>query len=363
MKPGRSQPVVDRVPAPGDRRCDLDLSSSQVPTAGQRDQSNHTRINPCSNEIAMKAIYLSARAPAPSLRYGDIPQPTVRDDDILVKVHAAAIMPAELDFPSTFQTAAGGPRPFPIVLGHQFSGVVAAMGAQSADLRIGDAVYGINDWHGNGAQAEYCIARADSLARKPRLIDHVQASVLPMPALAAWDGLFAVSQLQRGQHVLIHGTASGVGFIAVQLARWRGARITATASSCNLTLVRLLGADRIIDERMACFDEALKTVDLALDCIGCDNLARSCGDLEASGRLVRISDPCALAGDLRGGGSPMRGRAAGSLLAQIGSLIDAGDIRVFVDAVYPLSRPKRAYARPARDRRIGDSAVRIVDPA
>jgi len=309
----------------------------------------------------MKAVYLSRKSDATSLEYGDLPQPPVRDDEILVKVHAAAIMPAELEFPSTFLTATGGPRPFPVVLGHQFSGVIESIGPKVHSLKVGEPVYGLNDWFGNGAQAELCIARADSVAHKPRLIDHVQASVLPMPALAAWQGLFELSHLQCGQRVLIHGTAAGAGIIAVQLARWRGARVTATASDKNQAFVQLLGAETVIDDRTACFDAAVQNADVVLDCVGSKALERSCRILKAGGRFVTIAGYGADAADHRAWVSRMGHRSALSHLAQIGKLIDAGDIQVFVDSVYPLSHTRQAYARSARSRRVGDVAVRMVD--
>jgi NADPH:quinone reductase-like Zn-dependent oxidoreductase len=309
----------------------------------------------------MKAIYLKTPTGAASLTYGELPQPQVSDDDILIRVHAAAITPQELAWPSTFRTSAGEPRPFPVVLGHQFSGVVESIGAKVATVKAGDPVFGITDWHGNGAQAEYCVASAATVAVKPRLIDHVQASVLPIPALAAWLGLFDLSRLQSDQHILINGATRSVGIIAVQLARWRGARITATAPAGDRSLLQLLGADTVIDERTTGRESEVNDVDVVLDCVGSEALERSYASLIAGGRFATMASSCSFAKGTCVWDSLMRIRSMAAHFAQIGKLVDAGDIRVFIDSVYPLSRTKRAYARSARGRYIGEMSVRIVE--
>jgi NADPH:quinone reductase-like Zn-dependent oxidoreductase len=308
----------------------------------------------------MKAIFLSSKASAPALTYGNLPQPHVHDGDVLVKVHAAAITAQELAWSSTFHTRAGDPRPFPIVLGHQFSGVVEAIGASVDALKVGDAVFGINDRFSDGAQAEYCVAPAISMTRKPRLLDHVQASVLPLPALAAWLGLFEIARLQRDEHVLIHGATACIGLIAVQLARWRGARITATAPAGDQPLVRLLGADTVIEEPAASREAAVNDVDAVLDCVGSERLERSSASLMAGGRFATVASRCAGSGGRSVWEAPAWDRAPAAPLAQIGKLIDAGDIRAFVDAVFPLARAPQAYARSKRGAGIGGIAVRIV---
>jgi NADPH:quinone reductase-like Zn-dependent oxidoreductase len=309
----------------------------------------------------MKAIFLKANDGPISRTYGDLPQPQVHDDGILIKVHAAAITPQELAWPSTFRTSAGEPRPFPVVLGHQFSGVVESIGAKVATVKAGDPVYGITDWHSNGAQAEYCVAPAASVAAKPRLIDHVQASVLPIPALAAWLGLFDLSRLQRDQHVLIHGATQSVGIIAVQLARWRGARITATAPATDRSLLHILGADTVIEERTTGSESTVNDVDVVLDCVGSEALERSCARLNAGGKFATMASRCSHAKGFCVWDSLMRVRSLATYLAQIGKLVDAGDIRVYVDSVYPLARTKRAHARSARGTHIGEMSVRIVE--
>jgi NADPH:quinone reductase-like Zn-dependent oxidoreductase len=179
----------------------------------------------------MKAVYLKRIGGPESLVLGQIPQPQPRAGEVLVKIHATAITPTEFQWFPTFHTPAGKPRPFPIVLSHEFSGVVESLGAGVENFKVGDAVFGLNDWFANGALAELCVAPATALARKPRLLDHAQSAVVPISALTAWQGLLEKGGLQSGQRVLIHGAAGSVGIFAVQLARWRGAHVIATASS------------------------------------------------------------------------------------------------------------------------------------
>jgi NADPH:quinone reductase-like Zn-dependent oxidoreductase len=308
----------------------------------------------------MKALYLDGRSGAAALRFGDIPPPPVGADEVLVEVHAAACMPDELHWPTTVETPAGAPRPAPIVLGHGFSGVVAATGAAVAPLAVGDAVYGIIDRHANGAQADYCVARVHALARKPRLIDHVQASVLPIPALAAWHALFALAELQRGQRILIRGAMLSAGLIAVQLARWRGARVAATAPAESQPQLRLLGAETVIDDRSRRLAALAGEADLVLDCRGGGAAPGSCAALAAAKRLVTIAADCASAWDGCAREAQARPDTAGTRLAQLGQLVDAGDLRVFVATVLPLLRARQAYARRSQPRQLGGIAVRVA---
>ena len=182
----------------------------------------------------MKAIYLQKKGGADTLVAGEIPAPVPKAGEALVKVHATAVTPTELRWIPTFNTPSDGPRPFPIVLSHEFSGVVESVGANVCGVTVGEEVYGLNDWFTNGAQAEYCVVPACAMARKPKSLNHAESAVVPISALTAWQGLFERARLERGHRVLIHGAAGGVGAFAVQLARWRGARVIATASAENL---------------------------------------------------------------------------------------------------------------------------------
>lgn len=301
----------------------------------------------------MKAVYLEKAADFESLVLGELAQPSPGPGEVLVKVHAAAVTPSEFEWFPTFHTPAGRPRPFPVVLGHEFSGVIAAVGAGVSRFRPGNVVYGLNDWHANGAQAEFCVAPAAALAPKPRLLDPVAASVVPLSALTAWQALIEKAALQYGQRVLIHGAAGGVGVFAVQLARWRGAHVIATACETNAHFVHLLGADEVINYHAFRFEDVARHVDVVLDCVGGETLERSWSVLSKGGRLVSIAAQSAGSSEPRVRNAFMLVAANGAQLEQISTLIDAGEIRPFVEAIFPLSAAREAYARARKKGRLG----------
>lgn len=307
----------------------------------------------------MKAVYLDKIGGPESLLLGEIPQPQPKAGEVLVKIHATAITPTEFQWFPTLHTPAGEPRTFPIVLSHEFSGVVESLGAGVENFKVGDAVFGLNDWFANGAQAEFCVAPATALAHKPRLLDHVQSAVVPISALTAWQGLLEKSGLQSGQRVLIHGAAGGVGVFAVQLARWRGAHVIATASPANVDFVRRLGAREVIDHRATRFEEVVHDVDVVFDCVGGETLQRSWDVLAPGGNLVTIAAQSASADDQRVRDAFMLVRADGSQLTQIGNLIDAGELRVFVAATYPLAEASAAYLAAQRGGLRGKISLRV----
>ena len=296
----------------------------------------------------MNAIYLNQKGGAESLISGDLPQPQPQPGEVLVKVHATAVTPTEFQWYPTFHTKAGQPRLFPIVLSHEFSGEVAALGADVKDFKVGDAVYGLNDWFANGAQAEFCIAPVTMLALKPRLLNHTQSAVVPISALTAWQGLLERTQLQTSQRVLIHGAAGGVGMFAVQLARWRGAHVIATASAANRDFVRQLGAQEVIDYRVTRFEDAVRDVDVVFDTVGGETLARSWSVLKPGGKLVTVAAGDSHASERLIRDAFMLVRANCCQLKQIASLIDAGELRVSIADVYLLSQAHEAYERAQR---------------
>ena len=262
----------------------------------------------------------------------------------------------------TFNTPSGQPRPFPIVLSHEFSGVAESLGGNAAGFNAGDEVYGLNDWFSNGAQAEYCVVSPKALAPKPKTLRHTEAAVVPISALTAWQGLFEKGQLEKQQRVLIHGAAGGVGTFAVQLARWRGAHVTATASAGNLDFVRALGADVVIDYHATRFEDVVCDLDVIFDGVGGETLERSWKILKKTGRLVSIvGETTRAALSQRSRDAFILVRADGEQLAEIGKMIDAGELRVFVEAVYPLADAREAYARAGRGGLRGKIALSVVD--
>jgi len=297
----------------------------------------------------MNAIRLHARGGPEAFVYEQAPTPRPGADEVLVRVHAAAVTPTELGWLPTWTTRTGEPRPFPIIPGHEFSGEVRALGPGVVGLAVGDAVFGMNDWFGDGAQAEFCVARAAEVAIKPLGVDHVPAGMTPISALAAWQGLIERARLAPGERVLIHGAAGGVGLFAVQLAHGRGARVIATASTRNLDFVSGLGADEVIDYRAQRFENLIRDVDVIFDTVGGDTLARSWGLLRPNGRLITIAASAEQTREQRVKDAFFIVVPNRTQLAQIATMIDAGELRPIVGAVFPLTAARQAYVhKPVR---------------
>jgi len=306
----------------------------------------------------MKAISLRARGGPEALAYEEVPQPRPGDGEVLVRVHAAGVIHTELSWVPTWTTQAGEPRPLPVIPGHEFSGEISALAAGVRDVGVGDLVYGFNDWYRDGASAEYCVARVADFARKPSSVDHVQAAATPISALTAWQGLIERAGLAAGQRVLIHGAAGGVGTFAVQLARWRGARVIGTASAANLDFVRSLGADEVIDYRAVRFEDVARDVDVVFDTVGGETLERSWGVLKPGGRLVTTAASGEQTTDERVRAAYFIVEPSRTQLSEIARLIDGGALRPVVGAVFPLAEAGQAYQHKASH---GKVVLRVVD--
>ena len=228
-----------------------------------------------------------------------------------------------------------------------------ALGSGVNDVAVGDAVFGMNDWFGDGAQAEFCVARSADVAPKPTSIDHVTAAVVPISALTAWQGLVERAKLTRGERVLVHGAAGNVGLFAVQIAHGIGAHVIATASGHNLEFVRSLGADEVIDYRARSFEDAVTGVDVVFDTVGGDTLARSWGVLRLGGRMVTTAADAEHTREQRVKDAFFIVEPNREQLTRISRMIDAGKLRVFVGAAFPLQEASQAYAhKPVRGKNI-----------
>ena len=307
----------------------------------------------------MKAAYLTRHAGPEALIFGDLPQPRPLRGEVLVKVHASAVTPTEFNWSPTFKTRTGEPRSFPIVLGHEFSGVVQEVGDAVNGFRVGDAVYGMNDWFANGAQAEYCVAPAASVATSPQTLDHTRAAVVPISALTAWQGLFERCKLKAGERVLIHGGAGGVGVFAVQLAHGRGAHVIATASTHNVEFVRSLGALEVIDYQTTPFEKVIRNADVVFDTVGGPTLDRSWSVLRSTGRLVTIAAQSEVMNEPRVRDAFFIVEPSQGQLTEIGHLLDSGKLHVFVEATFGLEQAREAYARAKRGGMRGKVALLV----
>ncbi len=320
----------------------------------------------------MKAACLNAHEGPERLVYQEVPCPQPGKGEVLVQVHATAITPTEINWSPTWKTATGADRPFPIILGHEFSGIVTALGpgvARSADapeaITDGMAVYGMNDWDRQGADAEYCLARPDQLAPKPRSLDDVQAAEVPMSGLTAWQALFEHAQLAAGQRVLIHGATGGVGSFAAQLAHWKGAHTIGTTSTRHVALARELGADEVVDYTNQHFDEIVRDVDVVFDTVGGETLERSWAVLKPGGVLISVvAPPPDSAAKRRSTAEGIRSiffivEPKQAQLMELGHLLDTRQIRPIVADVYSLERAREAYTRGQEHHQPGKVVLRV----
>ena len=228
-------------------------------------------------------------------------------------------------------------------MGHEFSGEVQACGAGVNDFAKGDAVFGMNDWFSDGAQAEYCLARPADIAAKPPSIDHVHAAITPISALTAWQGLFVRAKLAKDERVLIHGAAGSVGAFAVQLAKRRGAHVIGTASPHNLEFVRGLGADEMIDYRAERFESVVREVDVVFDTVGGDTLARSWSILRPAGRTVTIAASSEQIDERRARDAFFIVEPDHAQLDELARLIDNKELQIVLGGVFPLAQARQAY--------------------
>jgi len=301
----------------------------------------------------MRAIRLHQVGGSESLLYEDAPKPSPKDNEVLVRVYATAITPTEFAWYPTFHTPDGATRQFPIILGHEFSGVIDAIGPACMGVQVGDPVYGLSDWFIEGAQADYCLTVPANIAPKPASLDHTQAAVVPISALTAWQGLIDRAQLSEGQRVLVHGAAGGVGSFAVQVARHKKAHVIATASKANADFVAALGADEVIDSRTTPFETVVRDVDVVLDTVGGDTRDRSWEILSKSGRLVTIAADAERLTQPRVRDAFFIVEPKRVELIEIARLIDAGVIRPIVGTVFAMENFRQAYdQKPIRGKHV-----------
>ncbi len=292
----------------------------------------------------MKAVRIHSYGAPEVLVYEDVPKPSPTAEEILVRVHAAAINPVD------WQTREGLrqeiiPLNLPAILGWDISGVVEAKGSNIKGFNIGSSVYAMPGVP-CGGYAEYAVVRPCETAAKPNLLDYVQAASVPLPALTAWQSLFDTPGLCAGQSVLIHAGSGGVG-IAVQFAKAKGAHVIGTASSKNQDFVRQLGADEVIDYTKSRFEDTVREVDVVLDLIGGETQERSWQTLKKGGVLVGVipdSRPSAQTAATYG----VRGiffsvKPNADDLREIAKLIDAGQVKPIVETVLPLAEARRAH--------------------
>jgi 2-desacetyl-2-hydroxyethyl bacteriochlorophyllide A dehydrogenase len=332
----------------------------------------------------MKAFALDRYGKTAKLRLAEVPEPELGEDEVLVDVHAAGINVLDSKIRNgEFRQLL--PFRFPVILGNDVAGIVVRTGSRVRQFKPGDEVYARPDTRRMGGFAERIAMSEHDVAIKPRSVSMEEAASLPLVALTAWQVLIERANLQNAQKVFIHAGSGGVGTIAIQLAKHRGAFVATTTGTDNVAWVKALGADVVIDYRKEDFAAALSDYDVVVNSLGNDVLEKSVQVLKAGGKLISISGPPDPAFAQQIGASwPIkqimrllsrriraqarrRGvdysflfmRASGEQLREITALVDAGVIRPVVDRVFPFESLNQAMAYVDTGRAKGKVVVKI----
>lgn len=294
---------------------------------------------------SMKCVCIYHYGGPEVLSFTEAPRPRCGPGEVLVQVHAAGVNPVDWKIREGHLKGMLS-HTFPLVLGWDVSGVVGSTGPGTTRLKIGDEVFSRPDILRDGAYAEFIVIKESEVALKPRSLDHVHAAALPLAGLAAWQSLVEAAQLAPGQRVLIHAAGGGVGSLAVQLAKARGAHVIGTASARNHDFLRDLGVDEIIDYEHMRFEDLAPAMDVVLDTIGGDTQERSWKTLKRGGILVSLASPpsaeTAAKLGLRQAFVFVQPQAV--QLEALAKLVEAGKLKSIVGTVLPLAEAPRAHA-------------------
>jgi NADPH:quinone reductase-like Zn-dependent oxidoreductase len=313
-----------------------------------------------ANAATMKAVVAHEYGAPEVLRYEDAPRPEPKENELLVRVIACGVNPADPLVISGRMAKEFGTH-LPLIPGYDVAGIVETVGAKVTKFKKGDAVYGYALF--GGGWAEYAVLAENEAALKPKSATFVEAAGVPMGALTSWQALIDTAKLSAGQTILIHGGSGGVGSFAVQIAKAKGARVIATASTANQDLLKQLGADVAIDYTKTKFEEVAKDVDVVFDTVGRDTLARSYPLVKKGGIVTTIvsrPDPAQLEKyGIRG--SSVWSHPDGNELSEITTLIEAGKIKPVVGQVMPLADAVKASQQAETHHTRGKIVLKIAD--
>lgn len=332
----------------------------------------------------MKAFIVDRYAKNDGVRIAEMPDPELREDDVLVQIHAAGVNPLDSKIRSgEFKFIL--PYRLPFILGNEVAGVVVRVGSRVQRFKPGDEVYARPDKDRIGSFAEFIAMNENDVAIKPKDLTMEEAASIPLVGLTAWQALIEKANLKKGQKVFIQAGSGGVGTFAIQLAKHLGATVATTTSTANIDLVKGLGADIVIDYKKDDFETVLHDYDVVLNSQDGKTLEKSLRVLKPGGKLISISGPpdpdfakeigspwfMKLIVRLLSAGVRKRAkrhhvsysflfmRASGSQLSEIGRLIDAGIIRPVVDRVFPFESTNEALAYVETGRAKGKVVIKV----
>ncbi|HUA81891.1 MAG TPA: NADP-dependent oxidoreductase [Dyella sp.] len=332
----------------------------------------------------MKAFVIDRYSKKDPMRIREMPRPEVRDDDVLIEVHAAGVNLLDSKIKSgEFKLIL--PYRMPLVLGHDVAGIVIQVGSRVRQFKVGDEVYSRPPDHRVGTFAQFIAVNENDVALKPKNITMEEAASIPLVGLTAWQALVENAQLNKGQKVFIQAGSGGVGTIAIQLAKHIGALVATTTSSANTDLVRRLGADIVIDYKKNDFEKVLQNYDLVLNSQDATALEKSLRTLKPGGTLISISGPPdpvfaeaigapwfvrTIIGLLSSGVRKKAThrhlryaflfmRANGPQLREITRLVESGAIHPVIDRVFPFESTNEALAYVEAGRAKGKVVIKI----
>ena len=310
----------------------------------------------------MLAVRAHERGGPEVLRYEEAPKPVAGNGEVLVEVHAAAVTPGELSWDSSWLKEDGTDRT-PMIPSHEFSGVVVSTFAGVDHPRVGDEVYGLIDFHHDGAAAEWVALPHEVVVGRPLALSDVESAALPLAALTAWQALTRHGHVQRGDRVFIQGAAGGVGSLAVQLAKSIGATVSATATPEDQPLVRSLGADAVVESPDAALASGEPGFDVLLNTFRGPVPTKSYDLVRPGGRLVTLAEPFdeaeATSRGIQGIFFVVESHTAD--LRRIATLAERGALRPVIARTFPLSEASKAYGPPPSPPRPGKTVL-VVRP-
>lgn len=312
----------------------------------------------------MKAVLIDSYGGVDKLVLKDVPMPIPGDDEILMRVLAAGVNPADTKIREGNAFASLYRDPFPLILGWDASGVIEEVGKNVTTFKPGDAVFGMIGFpYEGGAYSEFIVVRQDEVALKPKSLDHIEAAALPLAALTAWQALFDAADLKTDDKVLIHAGAGGVGHLAIQMARWRGAYVISTCAKRDIDFLKEIGANEAIDYQTQSFEELVHEADVVIDSVGGETQDRSWQVLKKGGILVTIMEP------------PPKGKAEEygvrgirvfverntDDLSEIAKLASEGLLTPHIYKVFSLSEAKKAHELIEKGETRGKIVLKIAE--
>jgi NADPH:quinone reductase-like Zn-dependent oxidoreductase len=315
-----------------------------------------------STAPTMKAMVVHEFGGPEVLKLEDVPVPTPKENEMLIKVFAAGVN----SFDGLLQSGKYAKifkMQLPWIPGYDITGTVEKVGGKVSKFKVGDPVYAFISIPTGGGYAEYALAKQNQVALKPATISFVEAAGVPSVALTAWQALVDKANLQSGQTVLIHGASGGVGMFAIPIAKIRGAKVFATASTANQDFLKQLGADVAIDYKTQRFEEIAKDIEVVVDGVGGDTLARSYSIVKKGGILVSLVGRVDQARLDKYGirGVSLEAEYNGDELAQIGKLIDEKKIKVVVSQMFPLVEAIQAQEKANTGHARGKIVLKVRD--